>query len=165
MSAAEIHTASAAHAGAIVEIYNHYVRETIVTFEEEPVSAAEMASRIAEVATHGLPWLVAEQDRAVVGYAYASRWKERVAYRYSVESTVYLASGRDRQGLGSALYSELFRRLAAAGSHAVIAGIALPNAGSVALHEKFGMSKVAHFKEVGFKFGRWIDVGYWEGLL
>ena len=157
MSAAEIHTASAAHAGAIVAIYNHYVRETIVTFEEEPVSAAEMASRIAEVATHGLPWLVAEQDRAVVGYAYA--------YRYSVESTVYLASGRDRQGLGSALYSELFRRLAAAGSHAVIAGIALPNAGSVALHEKFGMSKVAHFKEVGFKFGRWIDVGYWEGLL
>lgn len=165
MSAAEIHTASAAHAEAIAAIYNHYVRETIVTFEEEPVSAAEMASRIAEVATHGLPWLVAEQDRAVVGYAYASRWKERVAYRYSVESTVYLASGRDRQGLGSALYSELFRRLAAAGSHAVIAGIALPNAGSVALHEKFGMSKVAHFKEVGFKFGRWIDVGYWEGLL
>lgn len=165
MSAVEIHTTSAADAEAIAAIYNHYVHETIVTFEEEPVSAAEMASRIAELATHGLPWLVAEQDCAVVGYAYATRRKERVAYRDSVESTVYLAPGRHGQGLGSALYSALFGRLETAGSHAVIAVIALPNARSVALHETFGMSKVAHFKEVGFKFGRWIDVGYWEAIL
>ena len=165
MSAVEIHTASATHAEAIAAIYNHYVRETIVTFEEEPVSAAEMASRIAEIATLGLPWLVAEQDRTVVGYAYATRWNERVAYRYSVESTVSLAPGRDGRGLGSALYSALFGRLVATGAHAVIASSALPNARSIALHEKFGMSGPAHFKEVGFKFGRWIDVGYWQAIL
>ncbi|HEV7431928.1 MAG TPA: GNAT family N-acetyltransferase, partial [Steroidobacteraceae bacterium] len=93
---------------------------------------------------------------------YASRWKGRCAYRYSVESTVYLEPLAVGQGLGTALYSALFARLQELGCHVVIGGIALPNAASVALHEKFGMRQVAHFAQVGNKFGRWVDVGYWQ---
>ena len=152
-------------AAAIAAIYNHYVRETVVTFEEEPVDSGEMATRIGQVADAGLPWLVAERAGVVVGFAYAAPWKERSAYRYSVECTVYLAPGLEGRGIGSALYSALFERLEQAGIHAVIAGIALPNERSVALHENFGMTKVAQFKEVGFKFGRWVDVGYWQGMV
>jgi phosphinothricin acetyltransferase len=165
VSSAVIRGAAAADVAAIAGIYNHYVRETIVTFEEEPVAAEQMGVRIASVAADGLPWLVAEQGGEIVGYAYATKWKERVAYRYSVESTVYVAPGSEGRGLASALYSALFERLAELGVHAVMAGIALPNERSVALHEKFGLAKVAHFREVGFKFGQWIDVGYWEGLV
>jgi phosphinothricin acetyltransferase len=112
-----------------------------------------------------LPWLVAEDDGRAVGYAYATQWKSRSAYRFAVEITVYLARDHDRRGIGSRLYEELFRLLEAHGIHAVIGGIALPNAASVALHEKFGMKKVAHFVDVGFKFDRWIDVAYWERIL
>jgi L-amino acid N-acyltransferase YncA len=152
-------------ADAIARIYNHYVLNTTVTFEEDPVSPAGMAARIAEVEGASLPWLVLEQDGQVLGYAYASKWKGRCAYRYSVETTVYLAPDQGGRGYGTRLYEELFARLRERGLHAAIGGIALPNPASVALHERMGMSKVAHFKEVGFKFGRWIDVGYWEKLL
>ena len=165
MSAVAIRAAEPADAEAIAAIYNHYVRETIVTFEEEPVDAAVMAARIGQVAAAGLPWLVAERAGVVVGFAFATPWKERSAYRYSVECTVYLAPGAEGRGIGSALYSALFERLEQAGVHAVIAGIALPNERSVALHESFGMTRVAHFREVGLKFGQWIDVGYWQGLV
>jgi phosphinothricin acetyltransferase len=160
-----IRAASVDDAEALTGIYNRYVRETIVTFEEEAVSAAEMTRRIAQVRADGLPWLVVEETDAVLGYAYATKWRERVGYRYSVETTVYLAPGAGGRGLASALYSALFERLAEIEVHAVMAGIALPNERSVALHEKFGMMKVAHFREVGFKFGQWIDVGYWERLV
>jgi phosphinothricin acetyltransferase len=160
-----IRAAAAEDAEVIAAIYNHYVRDTVVTFEEEPVSTADMEVRIGQISADGLPWLVAEHDGVIQGYAYASKWKERVAYRFSVESTVYLAPGAEGRGLASALYSALFARLAECRVRAVMAGIALPNARSVALHEKFGMTKVAHFREVGFKFGQWIDVGYWEGFV
>src|SRR4029450_10891594 len=111
------------------------------------------------------PCLVAESGAGVVGYAYATKWKARSAYRFSVETTVYLAAGLGRRGLGSRLYEELFRVLKEKGVHAAIGGIALPNDASVALHEKFGMRKVAHFEQVGFKFGKWVDVAYWERIL
>lgn len=149
-------------AAAIAAIYNHYVTETIVTFEEEPVTPAEFQRRIAEVVHGGLPWLVAEVDGRVAGYAYATRWRNRYGYRFTVEATVYLAPGYGGRGIGSALYRVLLSRLEAAGFHAVIGGIALPNDGSVALHEKVGFEKVAHFAQNGIKFGRWIDVGYWQ---
>ena len=157
-----IRSATASDADQMAAIYNHYVVNTVVTFEEEPVSGAEMRRRMDEVAAVSLPWLAAESDGRVVGYAYATKWKARSAYRFSVETTVYLADGLGKLGLGSGLYEELFRRLDALGIHAVIGGIALPNDASVALHEKFGMRKVAHFSEVGFKFGGWVDVGYWQ---
>ena len=160
-----IRTATPADAAAIAAIYNHYVAETVVTFEEEPVSAEEIARRIDDVRAAALPWLVAEEGGHVVGYAYAVPWKPRSAYRFSVEITVYLARERTGRGAGSKLYGALFPLLEARGIHAVIGGIALPNDASVRLHEKFGLRKVAEFREVGFKLGRWIDVGYWERTL
>ncbi len=160
-----IRPAAPSDAAAIAEIYNHYVTQTVVTFEEVPVAAAEIARRIEEVRSASLPWLVAEEASQIVGYAYATPWKARSGYRFSAEITVYLAPGQSGRGLGSQLYDQLFPLLRARRIHAVMGGIALPNEASVALHEKFGLRKVAHFKEVGFKFDRWIDVGYWQRTL
>lgn len=160
-----IRTATAGDADAIARIYNHYVANTIITFEEQAVSSEEMAARIAEVAAASPPWLVAEQDGRVVGYAYASKWKGRCAYRFSAECTVYLDPDCVGRGYGTQLYESLFAALRERGMHAVIGGVALPNPASVALHEKLGMRKVAHFGEVGYKFERWIDVGYWQATL
>lgn len=148
-------------ATAIAGIYNHYVTNTIVTFEEEPVASSEIGRRIALV-TPSLPWLVAEEPAGVVGYAYATPWRERSAYRFSAEITAYVAAGHTGRGMGSRLYGQLIPMLHARGLHAIMGGIALPNEASVALHEKFGLRKVAHFDQAGFKFGRWIDVGYWQ---
>lgn len=152
-------------ARAIAAIYNPYIANTTISFEEQPVTDAEMARRIAEVQGAGLPWLVIEQDGAMLGYAYATKWRVRHAYRFSVESSVYLAPQAAGQGVGTRLYTALLERLRDAGCHLVIGGIALPNAASVALHEKLGYEKVAHFREVGFKFDRWLDVGYWQKAL
>jgi phosphinothricin acetyltransferase len=121
-----------------------------------------MAQRIADVHAAGLPWLVAAEGDTVFGYAYATKWRVRHAYRFSVESSVYLDKAHSGRGIGATLYRELLTQLRAGGSHLVIGGIALPNAASVALHEKMGFKKVAQFGEVGFKFGKWVDVGYWE---
>lgn len=157
--------ATAQDAAALASIYNYYVEHSVITFEEEVLAPGEMAARVAETRGAGLPWLVVESGDAVAGYAYASKWKGRCAYRFSVEVTVYLAPDHLGRGLGSALYRALFADLGKRGYHCAIGGIALPNDASVALHERLGMEKVAHFREVGYKFGRWIDVGYWQGVL
>src|SRR5579863_5695443 len=142
-------------ADAIVGIYNHYVAQTIITFEEEPVSASEMRQRIADIQSALLPWLVAEHDGTVVGYAYASKWRVRKAYRFSTEVTAYLDPDFSGRGIGSMLYVALLSALRERNIHAAMGGIALPNQTSVALHEKLGFKKVAHFEQVGFKFNRW----------
>jgi L-amino acid N-acyltransferase YncA len=160
-----IRMAEQSDASAIAAIYNHYVTETVITFEEEPINTAEMARRIKDVRSASLPWLVAEENNQVLGYASATPWKTRSAYRFSVEITVYVAPGSVGRGVGSLLYGSLFALLKTSAVHAVIGGIALPNDASVSLHEKFGMAKVAHFQQVGFKFNRWVDVGYWECVL
>jgi phosphinothricin acetyltransferase len=152
-------------AAAIAAIYNHYVATTCITFETDPVAAADMRERITETLMANLPWLVAEAGGEVSGYAYGSKWKGRCAYRYSVESTVYLDVSKTGQGIGKLLYVALIEALRARSLHAVIGGIALPNEASIALHERLGFEKVAHFKQVGFKQDRWIDVGYWQLLL
>lgn len=157
-----IRPATDADAAAIADIYNHYVKGSIVTFEEEPVAAAEIARRTNAVSAAGLPWLVADVDGQVIGYAYATPMKDRIGYRFSVETTVYLAHGVEGRGIGSKLYTELFRLLEARGIKSAIGGIALPNDASVALHEKMGMKKVAEFERVGVKFGEWLNVGYWQ---
>lgn len=149
-------------ASQIAEIYRHYVETTTISFEEVPAGTAEMATRIDAIQALSLPWLVAEQDGVIEGYAYATTWKARHAYRHSVEITVYLRPDTRSRGQGTALYAALFAALQQRPIHAVVACIALPNAHSVALHEKFGMRKVAHFAEVGYKFGKWLDVGYWQ---
>lgn len=152
-------------AAAIVAMYNHFIVNTAITFEEQAITESDMAQRIAEVQGGALPWLVAEQDGVVLGYAYATKWRVRHAYRFSVESTVYLAPSFAGKGIGRLLYTALLGRLRGQGCHLVIGGIALPNAASVALHEALGFRKVAEFNEVGFKFGRWVDVGYWQLML
>lgn len=162
MPTIDIRPATSADAARIVAIYNRYVADTTISFEEQPVPEAEMAERIRDVADAGLPWLVAVHEDEPVGYAYATKWRARPAYRYAVESTVYLADGASGRGWGALLVGRLLDRLRAAGLRTVIAGIAQPNARSVALHERLGFRKVAHFADVGYKFGRWIDVGYWQ---
>lgn len=161
----QIRPATLDDAHAIAHVYNHYVEHTTVSFEEATVSAEEMARRIAEVTQRGLPWLVADDNGRIAGYAYASPWKPRSAYRYSVETSVYLASEQTGRGLGTALYRALFECLRQQGLRTAIGGIALPNAASVALHQKMGMERVAHFRDVCFKHGRWLDVGYWQVTL
>lgn len=149
----------------LVAIYNHYVQTSIATFAEEEISPAEFGVQVAAVRAADLPWLVAECGSDLLGYAYAAPWKSRSAYRFSVESSVYLAPGHEHRGIGTRLYADLLARLRIRGVHAVIGGVSLPNPTSVSLHRKFGFEQVAHFRQVGFKFGRWIDVGYWELLL
>ena len=140
------------------------MRETVITFEEIPVLEAEMAKRIADI-TSRLPWLVWETDGVIIGYAYASPWKARAAYRHAVESSIYLSPQATGRGLGSRLYTALIADLRQRGLHCVIGGAALPNPASVSLHEKLGFEKVAQFRQVGFKFGQWVDVAYWELML
>jgi len=160
-----IRQAQASDAAAIARIYNHYITHTVITFEEQLVSEADIAQRIADVAAASLPWLVMEEAGDVLGYAYAAPWRTRSAYRFSVETSVYLHHAALGRGLGSQLYEALFSALTPCGVHVAIGGIALPNDESVRLHEKLGMKKVAHFEQVGFKFGQWIDVGYWQRVL
>lgn len=150
----------------IAAIYNYYVRETVVTFEEEEVTDEQMLKRITDTQQAGFPWFVAQDSQGnVIGYAYANKWRERYSYRFSVEVTVYLSVDQSGHGIGSKLYAALFDALKAQGIHSVIGGITLPNQASVALHEKFGLEQVANFKQVGYKLDRWLDVGYWQGWL
>lgn len=159
-----IRPATAADAPRIAEIYNRHVRETVVTFEEQPIADEEMVRRIAET-TATFPWLVSEIDGLLAGYAYASSWKRRSAYRFAVESTIYLAPEFCGRGLGTALYRALIAEMSSRGLRCAIAGISLPNPASIALHEKLGFQHIGDFREVGWKFGKWVDVGYWELLL
>jgi L-amino acid N-acyltransferase YncA len=159
-----IRPADSEDAEAIARIYNHYVTNTIITFEEDPVSAAEIAARIQEVHAANLPWFVEETADGILGYSYAGKWKTRTAYRYSVESTIYLDPAFIGRGLGLPLYTHLIGDLRSRDLHTVIGGIALPNASSIALHEKLGFQKIGQLAEVGWKFNRWIAVGYWQLL-
>ena len=165
MTNAIIRRASPTDAGPIARIYNHFVENTVITFEEEAVSAPDMAARIAEAQGLSLPWLVAEVEGAIVGYAYARRWRPRSAYRYSAETTIYLERGFEGRRIGATLYSALLPLLRERGIHVAIGGVALPNDASVALHEKLGFERVATFRQVGFKHDRWVDVAYWQLVL
>lgn len=156
-----IRTATPADAAAICQIYNGYVSDTIISFEEEPVAVETMAKRISEVDA-GMPWLVIEDDERLVGYAYATAWRPRAAYRFTAESTIYLRPDATRRGLGRVLYARLLDQLRVRGFHCVIGTIALPNCASVALHEKLGFVKRGQMPGIGRKLGRWVDVGYWQ---
>jgi phosphinothricin acetyltransferase len=149
---------------AICGIYNYYVKHTVISFEENPISMKEMESRILDISSV-YPWLVLEEAGDLIGYAYVNKWKERTAYGFSVEQSIYLKQGHEGKGLGTTLLTRLLEEVKKTNIHAVIAGITLPNERSVALHEKAGFTKIAQFKEIGFKLNQWLDVGYWELLL
>lgn len=160
----EIRAVTPADAAAICAIYNPYVERTVISFEQSPVSEAEMGKRIADYSAQ-YPWLVAEIDGKVVAYAYATRWRTRAAYDYTLESTVYVDGHYTGRGVAKPLYLQLLADLKLRGVRAVVGCIALPNDASVALHEKCGFVKVAHFPQVGRKFERWVDVGFWQATL
>jgi len=149
-------------AQTLADIYNHYVKNTVITFEEDCINNNEMIKRIEKITNLDLPWLVIEENDVLLGYAYATPWKARSAYRFSVEATVYLTPKEQGKGLGTELYQALISELKQKSIHSVLGGITLPNPASVALHEKLGMTKVAHFHQVGRKFDQWLDTGYWQ---
>ena len=165
MTNAIIRPVAAADAEAIARIYNYYILNTVITFEEDPISAEDMAVRIAETQGLPLPWLVAVVEGAIVGYAYARKWRPRSAYRYSVETTIYLEHGHEGRGIGRSLYAALLPLVRERGMHVAIGGVALPNDASIALHEKLGFERVATFRQVGFKHDRWVDVTYLQLVL
>ena len=148
---------------AVSEIYNYYILHTHHTFETEILSEEMASARIIAVSKR-YPFLVAENDGEVCGYAYAVRFKLRGAYEHSAEVAIYVRSDAKKRGIGSSLYSRLFEELRDTHVHAIVAGIALPNDSSIEFHEKLGFTKVAQFREIGYKLGRWIDVGYWEKM-
>jgi L-amino acid N-acyltransferase YncA len=145
----------------ICEIYNHYVQNTCITFEEVPVSPEEMDTRIASIVP-SYPFLVYEMNGDILGYAYANKWKERSAYRFSAEVTAYVDKDHLGEGIGHHLLEELLERVKNSDIHVLMAVIAIPNDKSIQLHEGFGFKKAAYFTEVGYKQNTWIDVGYWE---
>lgn len=159
-----IRIARAEDGAEIARLYAPIVRDTFISFEETPPGADEMAQRIeATVRTH--PWLVAESDAGIRAYAYATTHRTRAAYRWSCDVSVYVAEAARRQGLACVLYGQLFATLTKQGFGSVFAGIALPNAASVALHEQMGFSPVGVYPRVGFKQGAWRDVGWWGRAL
>lgn len=156
-----IRTADAGDAGAIADIYAPYVESLSVSFEQRAPSAKEMARRIETImATY--PWLVAESDGEIVGYTYASRFRERWAYRFAVETAIYIAAHRQREGIGRQLYMVLIRTLSTLGYTQALATIALPNEGSIDMHEAVGFRRAGVWRGVGFKQGEWRDVGLWQ---
>lgn len=162
-SGVKIRVAQARDAAEIAEVYAPYVRDTAATFEQDPPDENEIRARMRSAP--GLPWLVAERQCRVVGYAYASRHRERPAYRWSVEVSVYLIPAEGGRGTARALYGRLFSELRDLGYISALAAIALPNAASVGLHEAMGFAAVGAFHHVGFKHGRWHDVGWWQRAL
>ncbi|HNQ14161.1 MAG TPA: N-acetyltransferase family protein [Pyrinomonadaceae bacterium] len=147
----------------IADIYNYYIQNTHHTFETEPLSPDEMQMRV-EMVTQDFPFLVAEEYGAIHGYAYATQFRLRQEFEFTAEVAIYVHNEAKQKGIGTALYSQLFDLLAETDIHAIVAGIAFPNDASIHFHEKLGFEKAAHFREVGYKLGRWVDVGYWELL-
>jgi phosphinothricin acetyltransferase len=159
------HADAVRDAAACAAIYAPFVRETAISFEDEPPDADQFARRIESVSlTH--PFLVAEDGPAVIaGYAYASRHRERAAYRWAADVAVYVADTHRRRGVGRALYQALLELLARQGFRTACAGITLPNDASVALHEACGFEHVGVYRRIGWKAGAWRDVGWWQAQL
>lgn len=156
-----IRFAEPSDAAAIQAIYAPNVTSTAISFELEPPSVEEMAARLARISPQ-YPWLVCEIDGVVAGYVYACQHRERAAYRWAVDVTVYVDSAFRRRGVGRALYTSLIALLGEQGYTRAFAGITLPNAGSVGVHESLGFRPLAVFPKVGFKLGQWRDVGWWQ---
>lgn len=153
-----------ADAPAIQAIYAPIVEKTAISFEESAPDTDEIAKRIDAISSN-YPYLVAVEDGALIGYAYASQHRARAAYQHSVDVSVYIAEASRRRHIGRQIYEKLFAELSARGLHAAFAGIALPNEASVGLHQVMGFVPVGIYREVGRKFGRWHDVGWWQRII
>jgi phosphinothricin acetyltransferase len=151
-------------APAICDIYNYYVRNTCITPEEEAVSINEMDSRIAAI-TKDFPWLVNEEHDEIIGYAFLHHYIARSSYRFAVEDSIYVKQNLTGNDAGSALMAALLEEARKMGKHTVVALMEKGNEASEALHRKFGFAETGHLQEAGFKFNRWVDVGYWQLLL
>lgn len=156
-----IRLATPADGAAFAAIYGPVCLDTAISFETEAPTAEEMARRVAAVLP-GLPWLVYEAEGEVLGYACAKPYNERAAYLWTLEATIYVAAAGRGRRIGSALYTALLALVTAQGYHSISAGITLPNAASVRLHEAFGFAPVGVYADAGFKHGAWHDVGYWR---
>lgn len=161
LRAAAVRVAGPADATAVAAIYAPYVLETAISFEERPPTDAEMAARISKTLSNH-PFLVYEAAGRILGYAYAGAHAERAAYRWSANVSVYVDPDAHRRGIGRALYTQLLAMLGRQGFHTAFAGITLPNERSIGLHEAMGFVHLGTYLEVGFKFGRWHDVGWWR---
>lgn len=148
-------------APACAEIYAPYVRDTVISLEELPPDADEIEGRMQRI-NERYPWLIAEVDGELAGYAYGSAHHERAAYRWSADVTVYLSPAHHRRGIGRSLYTALFELLVRQGVYVACAGVTLPNPASVGLHESMGFTPVGVYHNVSWKFGAWRDVGWWE---
>ena len=158
----EVRAASAGDAAAIAEIYRPFVAGSHISFETEPPDAAEIGRRIAAGGAL-YPWLAAEgEDGRLAGYAYASPFRPRAAYRFAVETSVYVRDGAHGRGIGAALYAPLLQTLERQGFTQAIGAISLPNPASIRLHERFGFRHAGTYVQVGWKLGRWHDVGLWQ---
>ena len=155
------HADPAADAAECAAIYAPYVNDTVISLEEVAPTPEQMGHRIARI-TERYPWLVAEDDGEIAGYAYAGPHRERAAYRWASDVTVYLSPAHFRRGIGSALYTALFDLLVFQGVYVACAGVTLPNDGSVGLHESMGFLPVGVYRRVAWKFGSWHDVGWWQ---
>lgn len=161
---ARIRLATAADAGAIAAIYAPNCTDSFVSFEEVPPSVEEMAGRIAKVrARH--PYLVLDAGGEVAGYAYGGVHRERAAYRWTTEVTVYVGAKYHRRGVGRALYTALLDVLTLQGFHLAVGGVTLPNPASEALHEAVGFTRLGVYSQIGFKLGAWRDVGWYQKVL
>jgi phosphinothricin acetyltransferase len=159
-----IRVADEGDAQAVAEIYGPAITDGVISFELTPPDPKEMSRRILAVQRQ-YPWLVYEESRAVLGYVYASVHNERAAYRWSVDVTAYIRHDAHRRGIGRALYTALFEILVLQGYRTACAGITLPNTASVQMHAAMGFNEVGVYHEVGYKFGKWHDVGWYERAL
>jgi phosphinothricin acetyltransferase len=160
VTAGIIRAALESDAAAILEIYAPYILNTAVTFETELPSLEEIRARIREYGKRG--WFVCERDGRVIGYAYASKHRERTAYQWCCEVSAYISDEWHGQGIGTALYQKLFDCLRAKGFVNLYAGISLPNPASVKLHESLGFKPIGVYEKIGYKLGSWHDVGWWD---
>lgn len=156
-----IRTAEIEDVPMILDIYSYYVENTTITFEIKPPDIEEMKRRLIET-VKTFDWIIYELNETIAGYAYYTKFRERKAYDYSCETTVYVHKDLTGKGIGSALYGQLINRLEKTSKAVAIGGISLPNDASVRLHEKLGFKNIGILKNVGRKFNKWIDVGYWE---
>ena len=145
----------------LLDIYNYYVLNSIVTFDDIPLTFKIFSDKVNRI-NKAYPFLIFEEQNEILGYAYGSKWRAKPAYMQTVESTIYIKNGAQGKQIGTKLYKALLNLLKTENYHVVLGGLTLPNIASVRLHEKFGFRQVAHFKAVGRKFDTWLDVGFWQ---